>query len=199
MLENESLSSSSPVSVNVTQEVTSTTLVKFHSVSSGSVGYRKVGGHGGTRRYGPNDLSWKNNNSGYGSTSSFKSSGTSSPTNNTTIISTDNNIRASATTTHLPSVNNSGHSHGTMGPAQFGSSCSANHFGSCSSDGRPPFVTTVTRGKFLPSKFELLVERSSLFTFASRPRPVGVITRHQCSLGSKPSDPDFIKDRQSAS
>lgn len=52
-------------------------------------------------------------------------------------------------------------------------------------DPRPPFVTTVTRGRFLPSKFDLMVEKS-LFTFSSRPKPVGLITKHQCSLYSGP-------------
>ena len=47
---------------------------------------------------------------------------------------------------------------------------------------KPPFVTTVVRGKFLPSKFDLLLERT-LYTFSSRPRPVGV-SKHQCSLYS---------------
>lgn len=58
-------------------------------------------------------------------------------------------------------------------------------FRTLGSDGRPPFVTTVCRGKFLPSKFDLMVERS-LFTFSSRPRPIGLVTRHQCSLSSGP-------------
>lgn len=52
-------------------------------------------------------------------------------------------------------------------------------------EGRPPFVTTVTRGRFLPSKFDLMIEKS-LFTFSSRPKPVGLITRHQCSLSGGP-------------
>jgi len=53
---------------------------------------------------------------------------------------------------------------------------------------RPPFVTTVTRGKFLPSKFDLMVEKS-LFSLSNRPRVVNVvpsITKHQCSLSEGP-------------
>lgn len=52
-------------------------------------------------------------------------------------------------------------------------------------ESRPPFVTTVTRGRFLPSKFDLMVEKS-LFTFSSRPKPVGLITKHHCTYGSGP-------------
>lgn len=148
--------------------------------SGGSIHSAGLGGNSGGRIFGGSNYNGNNSTGG-----NYNSAGTNNvnPDNSfSTGASRSRHYKRSFTTRNSVHGGSNSSGGGTTSPNNNGpSSTTASSSTATTVESRPPFVTTVTRGRFLPSKFDLMVEKS-LFTFSSRPKPVGLITKHHCSL-----------------